>query len=112
MVERASKADQCGFINPKFGQSSPFYECTREYRSLAAELYTSCEFDVCAYFEDPKTRHDAICSSLEALEAECEFAGFNIRWRTPDFCRTYHTICLSTSTKLELTKRLIRWVRQ
>ncbi|XP_060070842.1 IgGFc-binding protein-like, partial [Ylistrum balloti] len=86
MAQSASKGDQCGFINPKFGKLSPFNDCIKENPGMAAELFNACEFDVCAYFDDPTTRQDAICRSMEALEAECEMRGFNVKWRSSNFC--------------------------
>ncbi|XP_069114973.1 IgGFc-binding protein-like [Argopecten irradians] len=86
IMESASNKDKCGFMDPKMGKLSPFGACTSENNAMATDLFNACKFDVCSYFDDPQTRQDAICRSMEALEAECETRGFNIKWRRPDFC--------------------------
>ncbi|XP_021348638.1 zonadhesin-like isoform X2 [Mizuhopecten yessoensis] len=86
MTESASKGDHCGYINPSFNKVSPFQSCVKENTAMATDLFNACKFDVCAYFDDPTTRRDVVCRSLEALEAECETRGFNVKWRSSNLC--------------------------
>ena len=81
--------EYCGMLDLKNQAHSPFRECIEDHEDLAETLYTSCRYDVCAYFHDVQRREKIVCESLNSLAAECESRGVIVKWRREKFCRMY-----------------------
>lgn len=87
MKEVATDKSHCGYLNPKTRRSSPFNICLAYKPTLAKQMFESCIFDVCSYFDDVKKRTEAACRAAEGLETICEASGFDVQWRSSAFCR-------------------------
>lgn len=87
MKEVATDKSHCGYLNPKTRRSSPFNICLAYKPTLAKQMFESCIYDVCSYFDDVKKRTEAACRAAEGLETICEASGFDIQWRSSAFCR-------------------------
>lgn len=87
MLAVATDKNHCGYLNPKTRRSSPFNICLAYKPTLAFQMYESCIYDVCSYFDDVKKRSEASCRAAEGLEAVCETSGFMMQWRSSAFCR-------------------------
>lgn len=83
----ATNKNHCGYLNPKTRRSSPFNICLASKPTLAKQMFESCIYDVCSYFDDVKKRTEAACRAAEGLEAICETSGFDVQWRSSSFCR-------------------------
>ena len=88
MDKVASGADHCGLIDIKRSGESPFRMCLRLKPSLATQLYASCKYDVCSYYQDETQKMDAVCRAYENLAAECADVG-TFEWRSKITCRTF-----------------------
>ncbi|XP_048735098.2 IgGFc-binding protein-like [Ostrea edulis] len=86
MLAVATDKNHCGYLNPKTRRSSPFNICLAYKPTLAFQMYESCIYDVCSYFDDVKKRSEASCRAAEGLEAVCETSGFMVQWRSSAFC--------------------------
>nr|XP_034323367.1 zonadhesin isoform X3 [Crassostrea gigas] len=86
MKEVATDKSHCGYLNPKTRRSSPFNICLAYKPTLAKQMFESCIYDVCSYFDDVKKRTEAACRAAEGLETICEASGFDIQWRSSAFC--------------------------
>ncbi|XP_078313062.1 zonadhesin-like isoform X2 [Crassostrea virginica] len=82
----ATNKNHCGYLNPKTRRSSPFNICLASKPTLAKQMFESCIYDVCSYFDDVKKRTEAACRAAEGLEAICETSGFDVQWRSSSFC--------------------------
>jgi len=56
------------------------------YKDLADDMYESCRYDVCSYFNDKKRVKEAVCNILETFATDMEARGINSIWRKPEFC--------------------------
>ncbi|XP_061173301.1 zonadhesin-like [Saccostrea echinata] len=86
MLAIATDKSHCGILNPKTRRSSPFNICLAYKPTLASQMYESCIYDVCSYFDDVTKRKEASCRAAEGLEAVCETSGFMVQWRSSAFC--------------------------
>ncbi|XP_052106228.1 zonadhesin-like isoform X16 [Mytilus californianus] len=82
---KAIRNTACGQLNP-VNPSSPFRDCSIEDVQLVQDIYDSCVYDYCAYSDQPDILNTVVCEAAEGLEERCENMGFDISWRTKQFC--------------------------
>ncbi|VDI14319.1 Hypothetical predicted protein [Mytilus galloprovincialis] len=82
---KATRNTVCGRLNPA-NSRSPFRDCSQEDMALVQDIYDSCIYDYCAYNDQPDMLNTIVCEAAEGLEERCENMGFDISWRTKQFC--------------------------
>ncbi|XP_076095742.1 uncharacterized protein LOC143066817 [Mytilus galloprovincialis] len=82
---KATRNTVCGRLNPA-NYRSPFRDCSQEDMALVQDIYDSCIYDYCAYNDQPDMLNTIVCEAAEGLEERCENMGFDISWRTKQFC--------------------------
>ena len=87
MDKVASQNDHCGFMDFARRDKSPFKICLGIKRNFAIQMYESCKYDVCSYYNSEEERRNVVCRAFENLDAECVELGLSFNWRTDKFCR-------------------------
>ncbi|KAK3092565.1 hypothetical protein FSP39_004471 [Pinctada imbricata] len=86
MNKVASQIDHCGFMDFARRDKSPFKICLAIKRNFAIQMYESCKYDVCSYYNNEEERRNVVCRAFENLDAECVELGLSFNWRTDQFC--------------------------
>ena len=87
--EQSANLDiNCGKLNPKKINSSPFKECIQYSHSRAEDFFKNCEYDYCAYANATnEVMKRVVCDAVEAFASYCWSKEKRSSWRTKDFCR-------------------------